>query len=142
MARSVRVTPEEFAAKHIRRTQAATQDMQAGVLRVDQAPGKKAAASVDKMRANLMAAIDSGKWQRRVGSVSLDDWKKAMVDKGIPRVSAGLEGSRDKIRAFGEKLIAYQNSILPEIDAMPSVTLEDNINRMTTFVRKMSKFER
>jgi len=62
----LRVTPAEFVEKHNRRTKAALEDLRRGVEAVTEAPGAKAAAKADKMRANLLEALDSGKWQRRV----------------------------------------------------------------------------
>ncbi|GAJ10427.1 unnamed protein product, partial [marine sediment metagenome] len=58
----VRVTPEQFVEKHARRTTAAIPDYVDGVNRVATAPGTEAAKKQAKMKANLLKAIDSGKW--------------------------------------------------------------------------------
>ena len=142
MPKRVRVTAEEFQEKHARRTTAALEDMRRGVERVTEAPGALAAAKEKKMRQNLLAAIDSGKWRRRVASVSLDDWKADMLEKGVGRVTGGLERSKDKVIEFAGKLIAHQNAILAKLDTMPDLTLEDSIARMTLQVREMVKFKR
>ena len=142
MAKRVRVTPEEFQAKHARRTSAALEDMRLGVERVTEAPGMRAAAAEKKMRQNLLAALDSGKWRTRVSSVSLDDWKRDMLEKGVGRVTTGLDRSKDKVIEFAGKLIAHQNAILAKLDTMPDLTIEDSIARMTTQVREMVKFKR
>lgn len=142
MPKRVRVTAEEFQEKHQRRTSAALDDMRAGVERVTEAPGALAAAKEKKMRQNLLAAIDSGKWRRRVGGVSLDSWKADMLDKGVGRVTGGLERAKDKTIEFAGKLIAHQNGILAKLDTMPDLTLEDSIARMTLQVREMVKFKR
>jgi len=138
----VRVNASEFREKHARRTKAALDDMRAGVQRVTEAPGKKAAAQKEKMRAKLMEALDSGKWDRRVASVSLEDWKADMLEKGVGRVSAGLDRAAGKVEQFAEQLIAHENSLMSEIERMPSLTLEDSIARATAWIRGMSKFER
>ena len=142
MPKRVRVTPEEFQEKHARRTSAALEDMRKGVERVTEAPGAAAAEQVKKMRQNVIAAIDNGKWARRVASVSLEDWKADMLDKGVGRVSGGLDRAKDKTIDFATKLIAHQNAILAKLDTMPTLTLEDSIARMTTQVREMVKFKR
>lgn len=141
MAKTVRVTPEAFVEKHNRRTKAALQDMRAGVERVTEAPGEKAAKSQAKMRANVVAAIDSGKWARRVASVTLDEWKDKMLKKGVDRVPAGLDAAAPKVRAFAEKLIPAQNRALAELDTMPNLTLEDGIARAVFWIRKMAELE-
>ena len=142
MANRVRVTAEEFQEKHARRTSAALEDMRLGVERVTEAPGALAAAKEKKMRQNLLAALDSGKWRRRVASVTLDEWKKDMLEKGVGRVTTGLERAKDKTIEFAGKLIAHQNAILAKLETMPDLTLEDSIARMTMQVREMVKFKR
>jgi len=142
MAKTVRVTAEEFQAKHARRTSAALEDMRLGVERVTEAPGLRAASQEKKMRQNLLAALDSGKWRRRVASVSLEDWKRDMLEKGVGRVTGGLDRAKDKTIEFAQKLIAHQNGILAKLDTMPDLTLEDSIARMTLQVREMVKFKR
>lgn len=137
----VRVTPTEFAEKHARRTIAAIPDYEAGVNRVTVAPGTQAAAKQKKMKANLVKAIDSGKWARRVAAVSLEDWKAAASVKGSGRIASGIEGANGKVLAFAEQVLPVLTRIKAEIDTMPDLTLEDGIARMTKQVREMAKFE-
>jgi len=137
-----KLTAKEFQEKHNRRLKAATDDMRAGVERVTESPTAKAANKADKMRANVVKAIDSGKWAAGLNRVTLDDWKGKMINKGVGRVAAGIDEAADKVEAFASELLPYQDRLKSEIDRMPDVTLEDNINRMTTFVRGMSKFTR
>jgi len=142
MAKSVRLTAKELQEKHNRRTKAASADMIAGVKRVDTAPGKLAGAKEDKMKANLMEALDNGKWRRRVESVTLEDWRKDMLEKGVGRVSAGLDRAADKVQSFAEELIAHENSLLRTIDGMADLTLSDSVQRATAWIEGMAKFER
>lgn len=135
-----KLTPTEAREKHARRLKAALDDMRKGVEAVTEAPGKKAAASQAKMRASVIASIDSGKWARKVSGVSLEDWKKSMVEKGLNRVAAGIDGAADKVEAFFTQLFPYQDTLQRELDAMPDLTLEDSIQRMTKWVRGMAKF--
>lgn len=138
----VRVTPAAFQEKHARRLKAALEDMRAGVNQVTESPGIAAAEAQTKMRTNLVAAIDNGTWARRVSAVPLQAWKDAMVNKGIPRVSAGIDGAAGKVREFATQLIEHENRVLEEVDRLPDVTLEDSINRATTWIRRMSEFTR
>lgn len=136
-----KVNADQFVEKHARRTKAALGDMREGVQRVTRAPGVAAAAKADKMRANLIEALDSGKWARRVASVSVEDWKDAMINKGVNRVAAGIDAAQGKTRAFAEQLLSHQSGLMAEVEQMPDLTIEDSIGRMTTWVRGMSKFE-
>lgn len=137
----IRVTPDEFVEKHARRTKGALEDLRRGVAAVTEAPGAKAANKADKMRAKLVEAIDSGKWQKRVGAVTLEDWKKAMLDKGVARVPAGVDAAADKTKKFAGQLLAHEATLKEEVDQMPDLTLEDSIARATAWIRGMSKFE-
>lgn len=137
-----RLTPEEFQEKHARNLKGAVADMERGVKAVSVSPTLKAAEALPKMRANWLKAIDSGKMERRLKSVGLEEWKSKMINKGIPRISAGIDEAKDKVIEFAGELLPYIDTIKTKIDKMPSVTLDDNINRMTTFIRDMAKFER
>lgn len=138
----VRVTPEEFADKHARRLKGAVEDIRSGIERVTVAPTAKAAEKQDKMLQNLQQAVSSGKWASRLRRVSLEDWKRQALTKGIGRIAAGVDESRGKMVEFGQELLAYENSLLSQVEKMPDLTLEDSISRMTTWIRGMSKFSR
>ncbi len=137
-----KVSSEEFVEKHARRLKGALEDMRRGVERVSEAPTKKAAAKADKMRANIVAAIDSGKWARGLSRVSLEDWKSKMVDKGLNRVASGIDAAAPKVKAFADEFLPYLDNVQSKVKAMPDTTLEDNINRMVTQIREVSKFKR
>ena len=137
-----KLTPDEFQEKHARRLKAATDDMRRGVEGVTEAPTAKAAAKADKMRTNIVASIDSGKWAAGLNRVTLEDWKKKMIEKGLNRVAGGIDGAADKVKAFATDLLPHIDRGVDSIKKMPDTTLEDNISRMTTFIRHMSKFKR
>ncbi len=137
-----KMTAEQFQEKHARRLKAATQDMEEGVRRVTVAPTLKAAQSMQKLRTNLLKAIDSGKMERRLKAVSLQDWQDKMITKGIGRVASGIDGAKDKTIAFAAQLLPAIDRAKANLDKMPSVTLQDNIGRMVAFVTEMSKFEK
>jgi hypothetical protein len=94
------------------------------------------------MRQNLLDSIDSGKWKKRVASVSLQDWQTLMLNKGVARISAGVDGAAQKSVDFFAQLFPFQDQLQGQIRTMPDLTLDDNINRMTTFIRGMSNFKR
>jgi len=137
-----KLTPQEAREKHARRLKGAAEDMRKGVDRVNEAPGKRAAEKQEKMRENLIRSIDSGDWARRVAAVPLEEWRSKMRDKGIPRVAAGIDGAAGKMEDFFGQLFDHQDRLQDQVDSMPDLTLEDNINRMVTFIRGMSEFKR
>jgi hypothetical protein len=137
-----RLTSAEFQEKHARRLKAATEDMRKGIDKVTDNPCEKAAAKQDKMLTNLTAAVSAGKWAKGLLRVSLDDWKKKARDVGVNRVAAGIDAAKDKVLAFADELLPYIDRQKSAIANMPDITLDDNINRMTTFIRGMGNFKR
>lgn len=137
-----KLTPQEAAEKHARRLKGATQDIQAGINRVTVAPGEQAAKKQDKMRNNIVAAIDSGKWASRTRSVSLESWKKAATEKGVGRIAAGIDGARAKVEGFFSQLLPYQENLQNKVNSMPDLTFEDSIQRATEWMRGMKNFKR
>lgn len=142
MAKKIAITPEEFADKHARRLKSAVSDMIAGIDKVSEAPTLKAASKQDKMLANVSAAVQSGKWAAGLKRVSLEEWKKQFKEKGVPRVSAGIDGAHDKVVSFASQLLPYEANLQNEINRLPDLTLEDSVTRATAWIRGMSKFTR
>lgn len=137
-----RVTPQEAAEKHARRLTAAGEDIRRGIERVTEAPGRAAAAQQVKMLANTTEAITSGKWARRVAAVPLEEWKRQATDKGLARIGPGIAAARQKQEEFYAKLLPFVDTARTSIRAMPSTTLDDRINRMVSFSRKMAEFSK
>ncbi len=94
------------------------------------------------MLANVTKAINDGSWERGLRAVSLEDWKSAMIDVGVDRISTGTAKAQPKMEVFGEKLLAYEGGLQAKIKAMPDLTLEQNIQRMVTFIKGMSEFHK
>jgi len=137
-----KLTPKQAQEKHARRLKAAMEDITIGVDAVTEAPGKKAAAQAQKMKANLIKSVDDGTWARRVAGVPLEEWKSKMKTKGIPRISQGIDEAAEKTEEFFAQLFPFQDSLQGKLTGMPSLTLEDNIQRMTTWVRGMADFSK
>ena len=137
-----KLSPAEFQEKHARRLKAAVEDVRKGIDRVTENPCEKAAAKQDKMLTNLTASVSSGKWAAGLKRVSLEDWKRKARDIGVNRIAAGIDGAKEKVVAFAEVLLPHIDRGRDKIKAMPDVTLDDNINRMVTFVRHMGDMKR
>lgn len=137
-----KLTPEEFADKHARRLKGSLEDMRSGIEKVTTAPGQAAAKKSAKMLANLTAKVQDGTWARRVAGVTLEDWKDKMINKGLSRVPGGIDAARQKVVDFAGQLLPAIDAAQGKVKAMPDLTIEDSINRMTTFVREMAKFKK
>lgn len=137
-----RVTAAEAASKWARRLGGAGEDIRRGINAVTEAPGVAAAKQKAKMRAKVLAAIDDGTWERNVSAVSLADWKSAAIDKGVDRIASGAQAAEGKMTRFMNELLPAVDAAVALVDRMPNVTLDDSINRMTTYVREMAKFRK
>jgi hypothetical protein len=100
-----------------------------------------AAAKQDKMLQNLTASVLSGKWAANVSAVTLQQWKDAMLTKGVQRYGAGVAAAQPKMQAFMGKLLPYLAGIQTQLASMPDLTLQDNINRVIYQITEMSKFK-
>jgi len=142
MPKKITITPEEFAEKHARRLKAAVTDIRTGVERVTESPTAKAAARQDKMLQNITQAVQSGKWATRLKSVSLEEWKDKTINKGLGRIAAGVDEAYGKQVSFASQLLPFQENLQTQIAKMPDLTLEDSVNRATSWIRGMAKFQR
>ena len=142
MANGPKVNPQQFASKWSQNSQAAGEYIKQGVERVTEAPGKKAAAQVAKMRQNLVASLDNGKWAARVGAVSVEQWKEKMINKGLARHAQGVQEAEGKMEAFGARLLPHIASGQMKIEKMPDLTLQDSKNRAVAWIDHMSKMPR
>ena len=134
-----KVTPAEYAEKWGRRLKGSTEDIRRGINRVSEAPGVAAARQQDLMLAKVTESISSGRWASKVAAVPLDEWKKKATDKGIGRIASGVDAAAATQVGMATELLANVDAAVAMVNQTPRGTLEDNITRMTTFVREMSK---
>jgi len=135
----VRVSPTDGANKWARNLGAATQDIAAGIDRVQQAPGAKAAASSGKWLAKVTQAED--KFKANVGAVSLQQWQQAAKD-GVGRVASGANSKKGKMEAFATEFYQHLDRGASAIGAMPTNTLEDGVAKAAAQIRHNAQFRR
>jgi len=137
-----RLTALEFQEKHARRLSAAVEDVRRGIDRVTVNPCEQAASKQAKMLANLTASVNEGRWAAGLKRVSLEQWKNQAKNVGVGRIASGISAAKDKVVAFAEQLLPHIDAQIAKIKSMPDISLEDNIQRMTTFIRGMADFKR
>lgn len=134
-----RMSASDLAAKWATRTSAATQDVVAGVNRVTEAPGRKAAAQRSAWQQNVIAAGD--KWERRVAAVPLEEWKSRTVE-GSNRIASGVQAKKGKVEQFWAEFGPFQDSVTAAVRSMPRGSLEQNLGRMIEQARRTAEFRR
>ena len=133
---------DDLAAKWKKNAQNAASYWKDGINNVTESPMEKAAKQVEKMRSNLLDAIDSGKWEKRVKAVDLDTWKDKTTSKGQSRYTEGVSSAESDMAEFMGEWMSYQEKIQKELEKMPTTTLQDNINRMVKQVEMAAEFSR
>lgn len=134
------VSPQVAAQSWARGLASAQEKVRAGIMAVTESPTAKAARRVDAMVAGFMRAAQEGRIQAGLESVSLEDWKSAMINKGLPRVAAGATGAQGKMEDFLTQFLPHLESGLRKLESMPRGDLETNINRATEMMRHNSTF--
>ncbi len=82
------------------------------------------------------------KFQRNLGRVTLEQWKRAALDKGVNRIASGASASRSKVEQFLGEFLPYVESVASRVRQMPKATLEDRIQRAVAQMRGNAEFRR
>lgn len=138
----VKLTASEIAEKWRRHAEGAVADYKKGVEKVSVSPTEKAANKQEKMKANLMKAIDEGKWAKGLRSVSLEDWKKITAEKGSANYGTGVRIAESKMEDFMAEVLPHIESGQRVIEGMADITLADSKARAVAWIDHMSKFKR
>ena len=125
MSRTAQQVVDDWAS----RMQASQQKMSDGIQGVTESPMEKAAANLDKYKANTAAAVDSGKMARRLRATSLNDWKTAALAK-VSRVGSGAMAAKAKFLKHMANWLPFVASVKAQVRAMPSTTPTDRDARM------------
>lgn len=136
----MRGTPQAISDKWANRLSGASTEIAAGIDRVTEAPGAKAARKADKWLQAVTAAKD--KWQQRVNSVTLEEWKNAAKTLGVPRVAAGAQAKKGKFTKFMSEFAPHLDALEAKLQSMPDNTFEDRLQRMVTAARHNHTFRR
>ena len=140
MPKTVKVTPQEAAAQWVSRLSSSQQRIEAGVARVQTAPGQAAAAALQKYLAGVQEAAN--KWRARVASVSLADWQNSMKQVGIPRIAQGAQAKQGKMESFMAEFLPVLDRNLSQVDSMPADTYEQRKARAVRMMDLNHGFKR
>lgn len=132
--------PAAAAAKWASRLSAATPEITAGVNAVQTAPGQKAAAQKALWVQRVQNSAD--KWARNVSRVSLEDWKQAMLTKGVNRIGSGAQAAVPKMQQFMAEFLPYVEQGAQRVRSMPKGDLASSIARATAMIQHNAAFRR
>jgi hypothetical protein len=113
-----------------------------GVQSVTESPTEKAALATDRMVAGIQRAAAEGKIQAGLRRVTLEDWRKAMIDKGVGRVGSGAMAAKPKFQDFMGEFIPWLEAGQRALESTPRGDTETNIQRAVAMMRHNSQFRR
>lgn len=115
----------------------AAEAMKQGVAQVTESPTAKAADSVEKMQRNFTESITSGRYANNCRAVTVDEWKRAMTEKGATNMAQGVRTLSARSKRNITDQLAKANDVSQRIQAMPNSTEADAEARMLEAVRQM-----
>jgi hypothetical protein len=134
-------TAQAVASKWVARTSAATQDYANGVAQTDVDPTQRAIAAQGRMRAEVIAAIDSGKWAQGLQRAGKIGWQQAVASKGVQNFGTGVAAAESKVATAFAPLLAFEQGLQATIQGMPNVTDTDRNNRMLAWANGMRQYQ-
>lgn len=121
---------------------ASTEKMKQGITAVTESPTAKAARRIDAQVAGVQRAAASGKTQAALERVSLEDWKRAALEKGVGRVAGGAMAAKQKFQDFMSQFLPHVEQGKRLLESTPRGDLETNINRAAIMMRHNATFRR
>lgn len=140
MATGVRKTPTAAGSLWQSQFSGSSAKYQAGVQAVTTAPGQSAAAAADKWQTNVSSATAKSKFATNSAAVTLTSWQQAATIRGVQNLSAGASKGVGKYTSFATKFFPVLSQNMAAVAAMPSTTLQDNINRAVAMMTANAKF--
>ena len=132
------LTPQQIADLWAERAAASVAKMKATInaMRSEDNPLEKAAAKQDEWAAGCARAARENKFADGLRSVKFDDWKKAMLGKGVANYQNGLADGKQKFVRF---LQAWMPAVERAVDALgPRGTVAQNKGRMDQMFEALS----
>ena len=70
--------------------------------------------------------------------MSLEEWKRQTVTKGVPRMAAGIDGATPKMQRFASEFLPFQDAGVQQLPARGDI--EQNIARSAEMQRYNARF--
>lgn len=132
-------SPAEAARRWRQNISAAGETIKQGVQAVTESPTEKAAQRIDSMIAGIQQAAMEGRIQEGLRRVSLSDWKQAMTDKAIPRISASAASGASKYERYAQQAFPQIQAIRDSLP--PRGSFEQNMQRAREMAEKLHQMK-
>jgi len=133
---------QEIAKKWQRNLAGSTESIRQGIQAVAVSPTEKAAQQADAYLLGVQQSVADGKFQSGLRRVSLDDWKRAALEKGVPRIASGAAAAQSDVADFLTEFLPHVERGQQILESMPRGDLQQNIARAVAMIEHNSKFRR
>lgn len=127
-------TPQQAAQKWVNNLSNAGAAIQDGVNAVTVSPGQAAADQIQLYLQNVTAAVNSGKTESALRSITLDGWKTNFIKKGLPRIATGAQAALQKVTAFHQSFDPVMQQASQQVKGMPKGSTEAALARMRVVI--------
>jgi t-SNARE complex subunit (syntaxin) len=108
----------------------AGEDIKAGVQNTDKDQAASAIAAQELMRQRLIEALDRGDWVKGLQEAGHEKWARNMVDKGIGKITTGIDANKTEIIAKFEKVDQVGKEVRSATKNMPKGSIDDSLGRV------------
>ena len=105
---------------------------------VTTSPGQLAAAQAALWIQRIQAS--QAKWQKNVAAVTVEQWRSAYQQLGIPNGQAGATAKQGKYGTFIQAYLTFLPGAVAQVKAMQKGTLQAGIARATTMITLSSQW--
>ena len=130
-------TPSDTSSKWQSAMKSSVSRIQSGIDAVQESPMEKAVQAKDKMLAGVTAAVNDGRWEKGLQSVTLSDWKTKTKAKVASGLATGVDAAMPKRQKFDTWLHSTLNAVLPTVAAMPKMSMSDSLARVAAVMEHM-----
>lgn len=113
--------------------------MTAGVNAVTQNPAEAAIAAIPRMVQGIQMAAQNGRIEAGLRRVTLSGWQRAMIDKGVGRVTTGATNAKPKMQAFFTQFLPYLKQGVDQLP--PRGDINQNIARAVAMMQHNAGFQ-
>lgn len=132
----------DIAQKWAQKAALAGEEIKKGVrnLEENKNPMERAARNEEKWARNVATAAREHRFADGCRAVSLEDWKRAMIQKGIANYQNGIPMGQAKMERFLNSFIPHIQQGLQKLETMERGTLEQNLARSAEMIRHLATF--
>ena len=121
---------QEIYDKYRRNMGTATESIKVGIENTTKDQAVNAIAAKDRMKENLNKALDAGKYEAGLKKSGHAKWKHMMLQKGVPKITAGIDANKTEIVSTFEKVATVGAEVRRETENMPKGGIDNSLNRV------------